>query len=94
MSQLYWILLLLTIPSSLLTSWTSLGSGGSPHSRKTDVPEIQDGWTSLLASNREGRFLTSNEKSGGWTSLLNNHDQVDSADEKAAKIIATSEYDK
>jgi len=62
MSQLYLILSFLTIPSSLLTSWT-------PQSRRTDVPEIEDGWTSLLTSSRDGRFLSSDEKTGGWTSL-------------------------
>ena len=90
MSQLYLILLFLTIPSSLLTSWTSLGSGGSPQSWKTDVPELQDGWTSLLASSREGRLLRSDDKTWGWTSLLKTNDEIDSGDEKDAKIIATS----
>ena len=85
---LSFILLLASLHLSYCTPWTSLLPGLSPDSRKTDIPESQEGWTSLLASHRSGRHLIDDEMDDGWTSLLSSKDQSDSDMEKAAKIVA------
>ena len=95
MAQLTWVVFVaFTFHSSYSNPWTSLLHDSSQEYRKTDVPETQgEGWTSILGDRRKGRLLSQDKQNGGWTSLLDKYDRVDSTFERAPKIISPDDRD-